>query len=481
MAAPTSEPRRVKKIRLSSFAVLAVVALSLGCGGERHEGPRRVFLITVDTLRADHLGAYGYVRDTSPRIDALARQGVVFERAFAQWPKTGTSFASIFTGQYPQTTGLTHKAATTIPEGYLTLPQFFDEEGYRTLAVVSNAVLSAELGWNRGFDSYVESWDDPRFSDDPDSYRELMYSGRVNELAMALLEQHADAEKLYFWVHYSDPHAPYVLQPGDENPFLGDEFFAPGRSIDLTNTRGKRVGDEDDLAFYIAQYDANVRVTDRAIGQFVDRLAELGLLEDALIVVSADHGEALGEHDLFFEHGPLPYNDGSHVPLIFWGEGVEAGKRVSAAVEMIDVYPTLVELLEPEQDVPGLEGTSLLPWLRGVEGVPGESAHAFTQAGGQRPLRHYRSIQDGRFKLIYHPAIESARTEREAWWEFYDLEEDPGETRNLFPEGGDDLRRLQRLLSERMADGDWMRRSSETIEERSQETLKALRALGYLQ
>ncbi len=134
---------------LAPLLPLLLLPLPIACAGERAaEPPRRVFLVTFDTLRADHLGAYGYRRATSPRFDALAEGGVLFERAIAQWPKTGASFASMFTGRYPQTTGLLQRAALRVPAEYLTLPELFQEAGYTTVAVVSNPVLGAELGWD---------------------------------------------------------------------------------------------------------------------------------------------------------------------------------------------------------------------------------------------------------------------------------------------------------------------------------------------
>ncbi len=136
-------------IRLLTVPLLASLA---ACGGPspEPEAPKRVILITVDTLRADHVGTYGYPRQTSPALDELARQGVTFTSAVAQWPKTGPSLASIFTGRYPKTTGLTHRAAQQIPNEYMTLPELFQSAGYRTLGVVSNAVSLCRVGLEPG-------------------------------------------------------------------------------------------------------------------------------------------------------------------------------------------------------------------------------------------------------------------------------------------------------------------------------------------
>ena len=152
---------------LQALALLPLAALALACSADPEsalepaaEAPRRVFLITVDTLRADHLGWHGYPRDTSPRLDEWVERGVVFERAIVQWPKTGPSFASMFTSLYPHTTGLINTAAQTIPDDYLALPAWFQERGFTTAAVISNPVLSRELGWGRGFDRYEQTWVD---------------------------------------------------------------------------------------------------------------------------------------------------------------------------------------------------------------------------------------------------------------------------------------------------------------------------------
>src|SRR5688572_1235535 len=212
-----SRPRRPELMRRFRPLILLSIVVLAGCHrGPKlaEDAPRHVFLITVDTLRADHMSLYGYPRQTSPRLSELAGGGVVFEHAIAQWPKTGASFASMFTGQYPQTTGLTHKAAVRIPEEYLTLPELFQESGYTTLAVNSNAVLAAQFGWNDGFDEFLETWGGGDFPEDPHVFRKLVHAPRVNELALPLLEKHAKDDRLFVWLHYTDPHAPYMLPEG---------------------------------------------------------------------------------------------------------------------------------------------------------------------------------------------------------------------------------------------------------------------------
>ena len=486
------------KLSLWTLGVL-LSFLALGCtpqeevSEEASGPPRHVFLITVDTLRADRMSAYGHVRETSPVLDDLAAQGVLFERAIAQWPKTGPSFASIFTGRYPHTTGLTHKAALRLPDAYLTLAEFFSHMGYRTAAVVSNGVLAKRLGWDQGFDEYHQTWSlAPEQSDVPEVYRRWINAPKVNELALPLLERHRETEKLFVWIHYSDPHTPYLLPDGTSNPFLGDAHYTDESEVTLENPRAMALGDERELRFYEASYDANVSVADQHIGLLLGKAEDLGMLEDSLLVFTSDHGESLGEHGYYFGHGRLPHNPGSHVPLIFQRFGEAQGSRVDRVVELVDLYPTLRDLVDPDQEVPGLEGQSLMADLEATsvaEETSDGNLLAFSSAGGGSPLTHYRSVQDEDYKLVYHPARKTRRGELPERYEFYYLREDPEELNDLLadgatpenPEAVSALRRLRRELVGWMDGRTWIRPPKGQIEAESEETLKTLRALGYIQ
>jgi arylsulfatase A-like enzyme len=463
-----------------------LLVLLAGCDAREPLHPRHVFLLTVDTLRADHLGAYGYVRDTSPHIDELGRLGILFERAICQWPKTGPSFASMFTGQYPLSTGLTHKADIRIPEGYLTLPEFLRTLGFTTVAVNSNGVLSAELGWDRGFDEYLETQAFfPFDSDDQASYRASMNARRVNELARPLLARHRKAGRLFAWIHYSDPHTPYLLPAGYENPFFADRHMSGDREVEIENPAAVAIDGRRDLAFYVAQYDANVRVVDEAIGELVAEIRRLGLLDDAIVIVTADHGESLGEHESYLEHGRLPYNTTAHVPLLVlepYRQG--GGRRIGRPVELVDLYPTLRDLVAPGREVAALEGESLLPFLRGRDeeeaARAGAFLHAFSQAGGGSPLTHFRSVQESRFKLVFHPPREGRKGEEPARYELYDLVADPLEERDLASAHPEELSRLGSLLADWMDGRLWVYPPKDLAARRGEETMKALRALGYV-
>jgi arylsulfatase A-like enzyme len=479
---PGRRPHRATRLAGGALgaALLAIALAAGGCARERSATPRHVLLITVDTLRADHMSAYGYPRATSPTAEALAAKGVLFEHAVAQWPNTGSSFASAWTGRYPQTTGLTHSAAVRIPSGYLTLPEFMAGLGFTTAAVISNPVLSPELGWDRGFGEFLETRAPaPDLPEDPAAFRALIDARRVNELAIPLLERHRDAERLFAWIHYSDPHAPYLLPPGVDNPFLGDRWDAGDELADLSQSDGAALGDRRELRYYVAQYDANAWFADRKIGELLAAARRFGLLDDALVVYTADHGESLGEHGYYFGHGRLPYRPGAWVPLIVsWpAGGVAKGRRVTRPVELVDLYPTLRDLVAPGAELPGLEGDSLAPLLRGDP--PADAAEryrfAYAEAGGGSPTTHFRTVEDERWKLVYHPAF-AGRPKR---YEVYDLAADPLETDDLVASRTDQARRLRAALDAWSA-GDWIRRPRSEVEEHDEKTRQALKALGYL-
>ena len=464
----------MRRCHFPTLAFLSLAVLALGCGADRDlEPPRRVFLITVDTLRADHLGWHGYERDTSPRLDEWVERGVVFERAVVQWPKTGPSFASMFTSLYPHSSGLTNRAAQTIPDSFLALPRWFQGLGYKTVAVISNPVLNKELGWDRGFDRYEQTWFDQATLDSiesPTDFRRYIWADRVNELAEPLLASFADEERLFVWLHYTDPHAPYLLQPGSENPFLGDEHYTGDEIVDLTGAEGRAIDNHRELKHYVAQYDANVRVADRAIGEILDYIADLGMEDGSLFVLTSDHGEELNEHGVPFEHGPVPYNSSVHVPLAIVGEPwAAAGRRVEQPVELIGLFPTLIDLFgEPIPEV--LEGSSWTPLLTGPQqGDDDPEPVAFADAGAYQ--RHLRSIQDEEWQLVLRPPN---KQREKALIELYHLPSDPLQLRDVADEFPETTNRLGRRLS------NWIRASPENVSPHTEAARKALKAMGYL-
>ncbi len=450
----------------------------LGCARppEALPVPRRIFFITVDTLRADHLGHFGYPRATSPNLDELAASGTVFERAIAQWPKTTPSFASIFTGLYPRTSGLTHRAAARLEASFRTLPETLQEAGFTTLATVSNPILEGDLGWDQGFDEYLETWSSQPSTDDPIANRPRVQAPLVNALARSQLKRHVDADKLFVWIHYSDPHTPYILPDGVENPFLGDALDQGDEVVEGRLSRARALGDERRLGHYVAQYDANIQVADRHIGEILSFARDLGLLDEALVVFTSDHGEALGEHETYFRHSGVPYNVCAHVPLIVSFPGVlAAGERISSPVELLDLFPTLAEIAAPGSAPRDLEGRSLLTLLAPSRQEPeadnGSFRYAFSEAG--TPTRRHLSVQDGRWRLLARTSRDGAADPERL--RLFDLVADPGEERNLAEERREELRRLRAELR------GWTRANPPVdADGGADDNLDALRAMGYV-
>jgi arylsulfatase A-like enzyme len=306
-----------------------------------------------------------------------------------------------------------------------------------------------------------------------------MNARRVNELALPLLEKHRGDSRLFAWIHYCDPHTPYLLPPGVENPFLREPAAQDPTPVDFTTGEGAEIGDHTQLGYYVAQYDANIQVVDRAVAALMEKLEALRLLDGALVIFTADHGESLGEHGYFLGHGRLPYNPTARVPLFLWRRDV-APRRVARPVELLDLYPTLAELVTPGREVAGLEGKSLVPLLAGPASAGDSFVYAFSAAGGGSPLTHFRTVQDERWKLVFHPPLQTRKGERPALWELYDLAADPLETRDLFRDDDSQARRLNMVLRDWMGNRLWIRPPKGFVREHSEETLKALKALGYI-
>ncbi len=427
-----------------------------------------ILLITVDTLRADHLSAWGYGRKTSPVIDQLAAEGVRFDEAAVQWPKTTPSFASMFTATYAKDNGMVRRVGVPLSCRFLTVAEVLKRRGYTTAAVVSNGALGSEFEFDQGFDTYIETWKLPQaHAADPNG------AEAVTSLAVGLIERLEAAKKAgkpwFLWVHYLDPHAPYT-PPGEfSNRFQGDALFDPTRKIEIAPKpkqqmrgigRDQVLDGRNDLAFYVARYDAEIEYNDREIGRLLDSLKAKQLLEKTLTVFTSDHGESLGEHEYYFDHGRFGFQTCLRVPLIVHYPGVITPRVVEEPTELLDLAPTLLEAAgESLEDGVWMQGKSLTARLRGVAPplpAPRESGapwvrpqgHAFSEAGWETDNKWQKIVRDGRFKLIL------AQTKTEQRWiggegvrfVLYDLANDPLETVNVADRFPDDVKRLEREL-----------------------------------
>ena len=392
--------------------VLALAVLALACGPRTappaRAGAPNVLLITIDTLRADHLGVYGYTRPTSPELDRFAQGAIVFDEAQASAPWTLPSLASLLTGEEPATHAC-RGFGSVLDDSFVTLPERLLAAGYDTACVTSHLFTTTRHGLQQGF----------VHTDDSFAYPEVeparnITSQVISDKAIRFLEQKraaADGRPWLLWLHYFDPHEEYMPHPD-----LAPLFTTPGEP-----TSASLYGD---------LYDAEVRYTDHHVGRVLASLAEAGLDDETIVLVLSDHGEEL------FDRGALGHGHSMHrellrVPFLLRAPGLTP-RRVATVVRQTDVPATVLELVGLA--VPESAGRSLVPLLRG-EALPTVPAMA-ELARGARPLDALRL--DG-LKLILAPESGEAR--------LYDLAQDPLETSDVAGQRPADVARLKAELA----------------------------------
>ena len=473
--------------RSVGIALAVAVGAATACrGGDETAGvplnPARdhVLLLTVDTLRADTLSFAGYDRPTTPFVDTLLARGLYFERALAPIPRTTASLASAFSGLYPQRHGV-RRLWDRLPDAVDWLPELARQAGYRTIAIVSNHILTRERGLNRGFEVYD-------FGDDGRAAPETA------EAALAALHDIDPAQPTFVWIHFIDPHVPYfppeatarAFDPGYEGPYAANFGGTPGSigaeayPADLgkegavfRNTLPARVNEH-----VRRLYAADVRATDDAIRTLLEAIEPP--LGEWTVIFASDHGEDLGEHDYHYDHGDYVWNPGLHVPLAIVlpeGDPLARSGRVDDWVSLVDVMPTVAELLGLA--VPdGLDGRSLVPYLEGeappAPPVFAESGQSFHPALVRGRVNfgiagRLRTVIDGRWKLVWTPGQDPQRE-----FALYDLETDPGETRDVSASHPAETARLRDLLR------GWLRHGPEAPGAPSAADRRALQALGYI-
>jgi len=446
---------------LPTLAALLVAGLPWGCGGadDAAERPGNLILISVDTLRADHLGCYGYGRDTSPSIDALAAQGVLFESCLSTTGWTIPAHVSMLSGLYPRTHGV-DGWEKRIPHDVPVLAEMLRERGYATWGRVNAYMLDETFGFGRGFDSFESV---PTSQVPEGTTRKL-----VNRVAKWLAR--SPREPFFAFLHFYDVHADYVA----EDEYLG--LFRDGAFEEVTGKTGQlkrhRRGllnwGEREAAQLAALYDAGLRQFDDDLGRLLALLDEHGVRDDTLVVLTSDHGEEFLEHGDVL-HGRTVHQELLHVPLIMAGPGLPAGLRVAEDASLVDVVPTVLSLLGVTLDRE-LDGLDLSrAWRR--PGEPPADRPTFAEADKWYDMdegNFRRAVRKGRFKLTYDHLSGERRV--------FDLEEDPGELRDI---GADQpvLRdALWRELEAFMAG----KRAVEASVEMSPEELEVLKELGYL-
>ena len=425
--------------------LLAILFLPAGCerGDTSPKPPARpsLILISMDTTRADHLGCYGHPTIRTPHIDRLAAEGTRFEECLTCVPVTLPSHSSILTGVYPYVHKVRDNGRFRLPPENVTLAEMLHDAGYATFAQVGAFVLHHQYGLDQGFDAY----------------RDVEYAGanaanavggtdisaeRVTDGAIELLRQ-AGGRPYFLFVHYFDPHRPY---------------HAPARFTSK----------------YVDPYLAEIAYTDEQIGRLLATAATLGALDDTLVVLTADHGEGLGQHRED-THGYFLYDATLHVPLIFhWPGKVRAGVVVGQTVRTIDIAPTILALLGT-RPLPHGQGRDLSPVMR-VGAPSGNLSPADAYAETFYPKYTYhlgfsqlRALRSGPWKYILAP--------RE---ELYNIAEDPRELHNLAAEQPQRCKAMREKLRAMLAAAPRVVPAEAARHELGSREMRALEALGYL-
>jgi choline-sulfatase len=417
---------------LSMFVMAVVTWFVVSGGPPRSSKPAHVVLFTLDTTRADHIGAYGASQARTPNLDALAARGVRFDDVVTTAPITGPAHAAIFTGQYPARFGVRDNATTPLPERATTLAEHLSAAGFTTGGFIGAFVLDRAYGFAQGFATFT-GFD--RVESGRETNAERVGSAVVDD-ALQWLSSVPTEQPTFLWVHLYDPHAPYAAPAP-----MGTEFAS-------------------------RPYDGEVAYVDQQIGRVLEALNTRGTLNDTLIIAVADHGESLGEHGED-EHGVFLYEPVMRVPLIVAGPSAKVGHVVTEQVRVIDLVPTTLDLLGLPA-VAGLDGETLRTVLEGGtrQVVPAAYAESYY------PKLHYgwselRSLRADGWKVIDAPRPE-----------LFAITKDPREAENMFEQ--------QRALGERMVaeatrlDREFSGGQAPQTTTPNRETMERLRSLGYV-
>jgi choline-sulfatase len=364
----------------------ALLGLLASCAGpESVPAPRLLLLVSVDTLRADRLGAYGSGRDLSPHVDALARESQVFRAAYAPSAHTFPSVTALLTGRYPEELGVWSNESLLLP-GVDTLARAFAAAGWNTSAVVSNWVLRGETGMDGGF----QHFDDALPGLEATRAMPERRAPDTTDAALSALDAclPGPEARCFLWVHYQDPHGPYTPPETLRQRALPEERRAADADRELPVLEGpfgaggipayQFLEGHRDVAFYRAGYAGEVALLDAELGRLLEGLRERGLYDASVLVFTADHGESLGEDDYWFSHGERLSEVQVRVPLLLHVPGLAPRARDDLA-SLVDLRPTLTRLLlgtppdpqRPGRDLlaPDAEARPSTPYLAALRGA----------------------------------------------------------------------------------------------------------------
>ena len=456
--------------KLVVVAALVSCLILPGCSGSPAPEDKRpnVLLIVVDTLRADRLGCYGAERETSPAIDEFAASAVRFDRAYSTAPWTIPSVASMFSGRFPSSHATT-SFDRQLPDELQTLAEALREAGYGTAGVISHVALDSRHNFDQGFEVYLES--------EALGHDHLSTEGVTRQALEQLDRLAGEPAPFLLFAHYFDPHYNYLRHP--------EYGFAPESAGRLDGTAPMREllpmaesMSPEEARFLRDLYDGEVRYTDQGIGRLLQRLDELELSDETIVVLTADHGEE------FLEHGNLGhtsslYEELIHVPLIIRDPGRKKPEPavVSRPVSLVSLMPTLLGLAGLQVDEGRYQGPSLEPLLAGADSDDEpllfvELDFVPVRAGRHVGTVHKKALLGDRYKLI--------RDDSTGALELYDLLDDPDELANLAQTDGERLTRFEALLirATELASSHAVAPQSKEVDESEIERLKELGYVG---
>jgi len=437
---------------------------SISCTNVEKQKNPNLLIIIIDTLRADHVGSYGYYRDTTPNIDALAVNGTLFENAYSQISATVPSHAAIMTSVYPWKLGVFNNQMT-LKDDATTLAEILQGKGYATGAVIGNGTLVSEHGLAQGCAFY----DDAMPVKEPNREHYQKTPEQTSKSAIQWLKKQKHGQPFFLWINYMDPHGPYTPAPPYNSRFKPVDR---GRKIEKSASNLERyriplyqvLDGQNDVDYYISQYDGEIRMTDEWIGTLIQGLKDLGFFENTIVVVLSDHGESLGEHGWYFCHGNLASQEQIRIPLIMrYPKSIPKNNRIAQPVESIDIMPTLLDLLglpKPET----VDGKTLLPMMIKEKA---QMVTIYSTSALLDGKKITTAVMRGEWKMI--------RSE-DGKEELFNLMQDPNEDVNLlgkYPEIEDKLRLL---LDGQFAGIHFVQENREMDPEKA----KRLKSLGYI-
>lgn len=429
--------RRLLILTLIPLGLIAAIFWKMGSDPEvgQEAGFKNFLLVTFDTTRADHIGCYGHSAASTINLDRMAKNGVLLERCFSTAPITLPSHTSILTGNQPFRHGARNNGTHFVPEEAVTMAEVLREDGFATGAVISAFVLDSRFGLDQGFDNYDDDLTNaskaPMFM-----FRETTAEETARR-ALEFLKTRGN-ERWFLWVHFFDPHANY--DPPEEIAKLCPK----------------------------SPYDGEIAYADAGLGEMLGLLTQRGMIDETLVMMTSDHGEAFGDHGET-THGIFIYDSTTHVPWIAMHPRLAQGKRIREVVSSVDLFPTAMELLGVEFNV-DVDGKSLARELL-VETAKPEPSFAYSES--MNPLYNHgwsdlRSIRDDQYRYIKAPTEE-----------LYDVMRDFRHSKNIFEERSELAENSRGILEHLLSVGEVDVRGDD-IRSMDPEAREALAALGYV-